>query len=164
MATILAKYYMQHRDDVTPEVAASSKFKIAKWPVFTKEAKAALTDIAETHFIRTPPIYDLPGQLVMPGMYFRRFRGATVIVKFTFSFYKWEDKNTFCADLAHLRVLVTPSPLTPVTPRYKHSVDFDPEFPIFKPDFKKAKTQHNAEGIPSTLASKALTDVRHRSE
>ena len=76
------------------------KFDIAKWPVVTKDAKTALVEIAKTDFIRTPPIYDRPGQLATPGMYFRRFRGATVVVKFTVCFYKWSvDKNTFLENM-----------------------------------------------------------------
>ena len=144
----------QHRDEAPPEILEKVKFNIAKWPVNTDEAKAALADIMETHFIRTPPIYDIPGQLVKPIMYPRRFRGAIAVIKFAFSFYKWGDKNTFCADLVHLRILVTPSPLSPVTPRYKraHVVDYDPEFPIFQPDLKapdlkKPKIQDDAKGI-----------------
>jgi len=131
------------------------KFDIARWPVFTKDAKAALAEIAKTHYIRTPPIYDLPGQLVTPAMYFRRFRGATVVVKFTVCFYKWSSKNTFCADLAHLRVLVTPSPLTPVTPRYKRTLDLDPEFPIYRPDFKKAK-EGDKDGISDPVRPRSI--------
>ena len=101
----------------------------------------------------TPRIYDFPGQLIRPRDYARRFRGATVIVKFIFTHYGWNNRNTFCADLTHMRVLVTPSPLTPVTPRYKRSMvlEYDPEFTITQPDFKKAKLQKENEGILSIV-------------
>ena len=44
------------------------KFKIAEWPVHTPDAKAArLEEMASNpHCIRTPPFYDLSGQLVGP--------------------------------------------------------------------------------------------------
>ena len=51
----------------------------------------------------------------------RRFRGATAIVDFGVTHYQWETLK-FCIELAHLRVLVTPSPLTPVTPHFKRSM------------------------------------------
>ena len=131
------------------------KFQIANWPVHTPDAKAALAEIASTHFIRTPPIYDLNAQLVGPRLYMRRFRGAVVLLNFTFSCYKWPKKKTvFCADLAHLRVITTPSPLTPVTPRYKHTVDFDPEYPLYPLNLhvaKKAKLDTHEEGRSELL-------------
>ena len=71
-------------------------------------------------------------------------------MKFTFTCYKWNNKNTFCADLAHMRVLVTPDPRTPVTPRYMRTMvlEYDPEFTISQPDFKKAKRDEaDEEGI-----------------
>jgi hypothetical protein len=93
-------------------------------------------------------------------MYSKRFRGATVVIKFAFSCYKWGEKNTFCADsnLSHLRVLITPSPLSPVIPCYKRAMvlDFDSELPVYQPDFKKAKAQDDAEGIPALDRLKGL--------
>ena len=132
---------------MTSEELAKVHFNISEWPVITPTARQALAEIVDTHYIVTPRVYDLPGQLIRPLDYARRFRGATVIAKFTFTYYQWGDKNTFCADLAHLRVLVTPSPFTPVTPRYKRSMvlDYDTEFSITQPDFKKAK-HDNDEG------------------
>ena len=142
--------WAQRRDEATPEEAASALFDISQWPVNTPLARQALAEIVDSHYILTPPVYDFPGQLIKPRDYARRFRGATVIAKFSFTHYKWDGKNTFCADLAHLRVLVTPSPLTPVTPRYKrhHVLDYDPEFTITQPDFKKAKLESHTEGTP----------------
>lgn len=132
---------MQRRHEVPTEVFEDAKFDIAKWPVFTSDAKAELADMVGSHYIRTPPVYDIPGQLIKPDMYFKRLRGVVVAMNFTFTFYKWGKKNTFCADLSHLRVLVTPSPLSPVTPKYKRNavVAFDQVFGISQPDFKKAK-------------------------
>jgi len=131
---------------------------MTQWPVFTPEAKAAIADIAETHFIRTPPVYDIPGQLIIPNLYAKRLRGATVSIKFTFAHYGWSKSNVFCADLAHLRVLVTPSPLTPVTPRYKRTLDLDPEFPVYKLDLKKAKSTPIEEGTPTPVCLRASSN------
>jgi len=144
---------MQRRDEVPPEEVKNALFNISKWPVNIPSARDALAEIVDTHFILTPPVFDFPGQLVPPSAYARRFRGATVIAKFSFTHYKWGTKNMFCADLAHLRVLVTPSPLTPVTPRYKrqHVLDYDTEFTITQPDFKRAKLDSHTEGIPVLL-------------
>ena len=83
----------QHRDEAVPEVIVNTKFDIAKLPVFAGDAKAALADIAETYYICTPLIYDLPGQLVKPQMYFQRFCSATVIIKLAFSFYEWAQEH-----------------------------------------------------------------------
>ena len=123
------------------EVVDKAYFNIAEWPVNTSAARRALADIAESHYIIAPRIYDYPGQMVRPLDYARRFRGATGIVTFIFTHYKWPEKNTFCADLGQLRVLVTPSPRTPVTPLYgkRYVLEYDPLFTITQPDFKKAK-------------------------
>lgn len=117
--------------------------------------------IAESHYIRTPPIFDRPGQLVLPPMYQRRTRGALVVLNFTVTCYKWEKVNTFCMDFRHLRVIATPSPTTPVTPTQKHSNirGVDELYPgphIKQPDFKRARIEE--EGIPS-LPSFVLQDV-----
>jgi len=100
------------------------------------------------HYIITPPVYDHPGQLIHPLDYARRFRGATAIVEFGITHFQWANKNTF--ELAYLRVLVTPSPRTPVTPRFKRSMVLrhDQKFVITQPDFKRAKLDDN-KGIPA---------------
>jgi hypothetical protein len=149
MDLALIETHTQRRDEATREEVEKATFKIEEWPVFTHAAQQALSQIMDTHFILTPRIYDHPGQLIGPRDYARRFRGATVILKFIFTCYKWNNKNTFCADLAHIRVLVTPSPYTPVTPRYKrkHVLAYDPEFTITQPDFKKAQLESHTEGI-----------------
>jgi len=74
-------------------------------------------------------------------MYHKRFRGAFVVLHFTVTSYKWEKTNTFCMDLAHLRVLATPSPTTPVTPTQKHSKvrKADDRYPLKQPSLKKAR-------------------------
>lgn len=143
---------------MTKEQVESVQFDIREWPVNTPAAREALAEIIDSHYIITPRIYDFPGQLIRPRDYARRFRGATVVIKFSFTCYKWNNKNTFCADLAHMRVLVTPSPLTPVTPRYKRAMvlEYDPEFTITQPNFKKAKLDSQTEGI---LAFERLTET-----
>lgn len=67
-------------------------------------------------------------------------------VTFSITCFKWGNTNTICADLAHMRIVVTPSPLTPVTPRYKRVVDFDTEYPLHKLVLKKAKGEDKDEG------------------
>ena len=123
------------------EDVEGAPFKITNWPVFLNDAKVALAAIAETHYIRTPPIHDRPGQLVWPHMYQKRFRGALVVLHFTVTSYKWEKTNTFCMDLTHLRVLATLSPTTPITPTQKHSkvCKTDNRYPFKQLNFKKAK-------------------------
>ena len=146
-----AEFFDQSREEVPAEVVKKAKFDIAQWPVFTNDAKIALEAIADTHYIRAPPIYDIPGQLVKPHMYFKRFRGALVVVHFNVTHYKWDTKNTFCMDLAHLHVLITPSPATPVTPRQKHAavLGVDERYPIKQPNFKRARIDE--EGNPSLV-------------
>ena len=150
MAVIAIKSFVQRRDEVATEVTENAKFHISKWPVNTKDAKDALAAMVDTHYICTPPIYDVSGELVHPRTYIKRFRGAIAVVKFTVTSYKWDDKNVFCIDLAHLRVLVNPSPGTPTTPRYKRKpvLDRDTEFVFDQPDFKKAKTLRHTDGTP----------------
>jgi hypothetical protein len=144
---------MQSVDEATEEEyeLATSIFDITKWPVFTPDARRAIKDIFDTHYILPPPIYDHPGQLVEPLDYPRRFRGCIALVQFNISCFKlpWTDKNTICADLTHLRILVTPNPATPVTPRHKRSrvLRYDPLFTLTgQPDFKKAKLEAEKEG------------------
>ena len=136
------------------EVTENPRFHIGNWPVNSKDAKTALSNMLETHYICTPPIYDIFGDLVEPQLYFKRFRGAIAVVKFTLTFYKWDDKNSFCLDLAHLRVLVIPSPGTPTTPHPKRKLvlNHDTEFVFNQPDFKKAKTRGHARGMPCRSA------------
>lgn len=137
---------MQIQEEAEPGDVTDAIFAIAEWPVRTPAAKEALTAITNSHYILTPPIYDLPGQLVQPTDYYKRFRGATALVGFRVTCYKWDKNNTICADLEHLRVLVTPSPLTPVTPRRKRPLKVDRKFTITQPDFKKAKLESTVEG------------------
>jgi hypothetical protein len=126
-------------------------FDVKQWPVITRAARQALDEIVDTHYIVAPPVYDHPGQLIRPRDYARRFRGSIAIVKFHLTRYKLPKQNVVCLDLAHLRVLVTPSPLTPVTPRFKRTMvlDLDLKFSITQPDFKKAKLETHTEGIHS---------------
>lgn len=57
---------MQRQDEATPEDVDDAIFKINDWEVVTPAAKRALTEIAESHYILTPPVYDFPGQLIRP--------------------------------------------------------------------------------------------------
>ena len=153
------KWYAQRQEETTPKVVAAADFNIKEWPVLASTAKTALAEIVDSHYILTPPIYDLPGQLVEPGDYFRRFRGAVAIVSFGITCYRWGTKNTICADLAHLRVLVTPSPGTPVTPRRKRPLDRDTKFSIMEPEFKKAKLEMEFKKIKLENIKKAKEDI-----
>ena len=132
---------------MTPEEVESALFKIEEWPVITPSAKNALAAIVDSHFILTPPVYDHPGQLIRPRDYVRHFRGATVVVNFGIMYFSWENRNMFCAELAHLCVLVTPSPYMPVTPHLlkRMVLDHDRRYPITQPNFKKARLDE--EGI-----------------
>ena len=123
----------QHRGEAVPEVVEDTKLDIAKCPVFA--------DIAEMRFIRTSLIDYLPVSL--PSL---RCTFCGSLSAFTSG-----GKNTFYADLAHLRVLVIPLPLSPVMPHQKcwTVLDFVAEFPIFQPDFKNPKIQDDVEGIPT---------------
>ena len=78
---------------MTSEELAKVHFNISEWPVITPTACQALAEIVDTHYIVTPCVYDLPGQLIHPLDYARRFRGTTVIAKFTFTYYQWGDKK-----------------------------------------------------------------------
>ena len=106
------------------------------------------------YYVNAPLVYDHPGQLVHPDDYSKRFKGAIAIVKFNITRFTWAEKNVICADLAHLRVLITPTPSTPVTPRYprKRVLRHDPEFTITQPKLKKRKLDsHSEEGISALL-------------
>jgi len=150
VTTTSTELFVQCRDEAPPEELKNPIFNIAEWPVFSKDARVALANIVDTHYIRAPPIYDLLGNIIKPHMYHRRTRGATIILHFTYTFYKWAKKNTFCADLTHMRILINnPSPQTPITPcRQKRKVVYvhDPEYVLKQPDFKKALTRKD--GVP----------------
>ena len=74
--------------------------------------------------------------------------------------------DIFCADLAHMRVLITPSPLTPVTPGYKRVavLEYHPEFTITQPDFKKAKLESQPEGNLFPITSTYLSSHHFNAE
>ena len=118
-----------------------------EWPLNTSAAKRAREEIADTHYILTPPVYDRTGRLIRPEDYVKRIRGATVVVTFTMTRYNRDRKTIVSADLEHLRVVVTPSPPTPAAPRFfKRVLDHDSRFSITQPDFKKVKHGAHAEG------------------
>ena len=108
-----------------------------------------------------PPVYDHPGQLIQSRDYARCFRGATVIVNFGITYFSWENKNTFCAELAHLCVLVTPSPYTPVTLRLlkRMVLDHDRRYPITQPNFKKARLDEEGILALALLCIKIQTNI-----
>ncbi|OCH86571.1 hypothetical protein OBBRIDRAFT_806695 [Obba rivulosa] len=106
-------------------------YRMDGWPVSSREARLALQDIRDTHRPRPLPAYDMHGALIPPTDYTKMLRGALAIVRFNVVAYTFgkppKHRQTFCADVTYVRVLVPPTaPSLPVSPRKRRVHARDP--------------------------------------
>lgn len=108
------------------------EFSTKEWPLRHPEAKPELQKLEQTHVPIPIPAYDLESagrrDLILPKDYEAKLKGAVVQLEFHINHWKINDKHSFTADIAKIRVLVPPvvprAPDTP-TPKRKRVRRFD---------------------------------------
>ncbi|OCH88803.1 hypothetical protein OBBRIDRAFT_836312 [Obba rivulosa] len=108
-----------------------AEFRMEGWPVSSMQARNVLREIKDTHRTRALPVYDMHGVPIPPLAYTKMLRGALVVVRFNMVAYTFgkipKHRQTFCADVTYIRVLVPPTaPSVPVSPRKRVMYPRDP--------------------------------------
>ncbi|KAJ7745690.1 hypothetical protein B0H16DRAFT_1557864 [Mycena metata] len=111
-------------EDKLPGKSEDAKgYQLLDWPVRSIEAQQALQKMDATHRVNVVPAYDVEGNLISPTQYVSALKGA--VVRADLTLLHWhigrDRRDAYVAEIAAIRVLVTPKVARTPSPRKRNS-------------------------------------------